>query len=162
VAPEDAVTLLFHETWPYHAGLVDRADRYRPSIGEFVAFARTVHDPGAYAPAQARRAEVRAAWLAWFAEHRVDVLLEPTIPWTARPRGDGYDPGHLGGQGDPLIVLTSTWNFTGFPVATLPAGLGAATGLPVGVSLIAPTDGEAVAAQVAIDLQEHALPPPRL
>jgi Asp-tRNA(Asn)/Glu-tRNA(Gln) amidotransferase A subunit family amidase len=105
---------------------------------------------------------VTEGWRAWFAEHRVDVLLEPTVPLTARPRGDGYDPGHLGGEGDPLIAFTATWNFTGFPVATVPAGLGRDSGLPVGVSLIAPHDAEAVIVQAALDLQERELPPPAL
>jgi aspartyl-tRNA(Asn)/glutamyl-tRNA(Gln) amidotransferase subunit A len=158
IAPDDSVTILFHEVWPFHSGLADRSDGYRPSIREFVDLARHVHDPAAYAAAQARRAHVTEAWRAWFVEHRVDVLLEPTVPMTARPRGDGYDPGHLGGEGDPLIALTATWNFTGFPVATLPAGVGRDSGLPVGVSLIAPHDAEPVIVQAAIDLQEHELP----
>jgi aspartyl-tRNA(Asn)/glutamyl-tRNA(Gln) amidotransferase subunit A len=162
VGPDDSVTILFHEVWPFHSTLADRADRYRPSIREFVDLARHVHDADAYAAAQLRRARVTEAWRMWFADHRVDVLLEPTVPITARPRGEGYDPGHLGGEGDPLIVLTATWNFTGFPVATLPAGLGGETGLPVGVSLIAPHDAEPVIVQAAIDLQAHALPPPVL
>jgi aspartyl-tRNA(Asn)/glutamyl-tRNA(Gln) amidotransferase subunit A len=160
LSPDDTVTILFHEVWPYHSAHAELADRYRPSIREFVDLGRRVHEPAAYAEAQARRAEFTARWRAWFADHEVDVLLEPTVPMTAAVRGDGYDPGHLGGEGDPLIVFTSTWNFAGFPVATLPAGLGRTSGLPVGVSLVAPTDGEAVAVQAAIDLQEHELPPP--
>jgi aspartyl-tRNA(Asn)/glutamyl-tRNA(Gln) amidotransferase subunit A len=162
VVPEDSVTILFHEVWPFHSTLADRAARYRPSIREFVDLARHVHDAEAYAAAQLRRARVAEGWRGWFADHRVDVLLEPTVPLTARPRGDGYDPGHLGGEGDPLIALTATWNFTGFPVATLPAGLGGESGLPVGVSLIAPHDAEPVVVQAAIDLQAHALTPPVL
>jgi aspartyl-tRNA(Asn)/glutamyl-tRNA(Gln) amidotransferase subunit A len=42
----------------------------------------------------------------------------------------------------------------------LPAGVGARSGLPVGVSLIAPRGAEAAVAQAGIDLQEHALAPP--
>ena len=103
-----------------------------------------------------------AQWRAWFAEHGVDLLLEATVPLTAPARGHGYDSGNLGGEGDPLIVLTSTWNFTGFPVVALPAGLGARSGLPVGVSLIGPPDAEPLLVQAAIDLQEHELPPLRL
>jgi aspartyl-tRNA(Asn)/glutamyl-tRNA(Gln) amidotransferase subunit A len=162
IGPDDSVTILFHEIWPYHSQHVERADRYRPSIREFVDLARRVHDPAAYEAAQARRAAVTAGWRAWFSEHRVDVLLEPTVPMTARPRGDGYDPGHLGGEGDPLIALTGTWNFTGFPVVALPAGLGARSQLPVGVSLVGLPDAEPLLAQVAIDLQERELPPLRL
>ena len=162
IAPEDSVTILFHEVWPYHSALADRADRYRPSIREFVDLARRVHDPAAYGAAQARRAHVTEGWRAWFVEHRIDALLEPTVPMTARPRGDGYDPDHLGGEGDPLIAFTATWNFTGFPVVALPAGIGSRSRLPVGVSLIGAPDAEPLLAQIAIDLQAAALPPLRL
>jgi aspartyl-tRNA(Asn)/glutamyl-tRNA(Gln) amidotransferase subunit A len=157
--PQDSVTILFHEVWPYHAAHVERRDRYRPSIREFVDFAEEVHDEAAYEAAQGRRAEMTARWHAWFADHDVDLLLEATVPLTAFARGHGYDSGHLGGEGDPLIVLTSTWNFTGFPVVAVPAGLGARSGLPVGVSLIGPPDSEPLLVQAAIDLQAHELPP---
>jgi aspartyl-tRNA(Asn)/glutamyl-tRNA(Gln) amidotransferase subunit A len=155
VAPEDSVTILFHEVWPYHAGHVERRDRYRPSIREFVDLARAVHDATAYEAAQSRRAQVTARWRAWFADHGVDLLLEPTVPMTAFARGHGYDSGNLGGEGDPLIALTATWNFTGFPVVALPAGLGTRSGLPVGISLVGPPDAEPLLVQAAIDLQER-------
>lgn len=161
MSAEDAFLLLFHEAWIFHAAFADRADRYRPSIREFVRLASETHDAVAYEAAQARRGAMTAGWRAWFDEQRVDALLEPTVPMTAHPRGDGYDPEHLGGEGDPLIVLTSTWNFAGFPVVTLPGGLGDESGLPVAVSLIAPHDCEPVIVQAGIDLQEHALPAPR-
>ena len=159
IEPQDSVTILFHEVWPYHEAHVARRDRYRPSIREFVDLAEEVHDPAAYEAAQARRAEMTARWRSWFADHGVDLLLEATVPLTAFARGHGYDSGNLGGQGDPLIVLTSTWNFTGFPVVALPAGLGSRSGLPVGVSLIGPPDSEPLLVQAAIDLQAHDLPP---
>jgi aspartyl-tRNA(Asn)/glutamyl-tRNA(Gln) amidotransferase subunit A len=162
VAPQDSVTILFHEVWPYHAAHAARRECYRPSIREFVDLAHEVHDPATYEAAQARRGQVTAAWRAWFAEHRVDLLLEPTVPMTAFARGHGYDSGNLGGEGDPLIAFTATWNFTGFPVVALPAGLGSRSGLPVGVSLIGPPDAEPLLVQTAIDLQEHELAPLRL
>jgi aspartyl-tRNA(Asn)/glutamyl-tRNA(Gln) amidotransferase subunit A len=162
LAPPDAVTILFHEVWPYHSAHIDRRDRYRPSIREFVDLAEEVHDPAAYDAAQGRRAELTERWHAWFVDHDLDLLLEPTVPMTALARGHGYDSGNLGGEGDPLIVLTSTWNFTGFPVVALPAGLGSRSGLPVGVSLVGLHDAEPLLVQTAIDLQEHELPPLRL
>jgi aspartyl-tRNA(Asn)/glutamyl-tRNA(Gln) amidotransferase subunit A len=162
VEPQDSVTILFHEVWPYHEAHVERRDRYRPSIREFVDLAEEVHDPAAYEAAQRRRAELTGRWRAWFVDHDLDLLLEPTVPTTALARGHGYDSGNLGGEGDPLIVLTSTWNFTGFPVVAVPAGLGARSGLPVGVSLIGVPDSEPLLVQAAIDLQEHELPPLRL
>jgi len=105
---------------------------------------------------------VTERWRAWFAEHRIDALLEPTVPMTAQPRGDGYDPGHLGGEGDPLIAFTATWNFTGFPVVAFPTGLGSRSRLPVGVSLVGLPDTEPPLVQAAIDLQAAELPPLRL
>jgi aspartyl-tRNA(Asn)/glutamyl-tRNA(Gln) amidotransferase subunit A len=161
VTSDDSVTIMFHDVWPYHSELVDSADRYRTSIREFVDVARRVHDPIAYEAAQARRAQVTEGWRTWFAEHRIDALLEPTVPVTAQIRGDGYDPGHLGGEGDPLIAFTATWNFTRFPVVTFSAGVGSRSGLPVGASLIGLPDAEPLLAQIAIDLQEHELATPR-
>jgi aspartyl-tRNA(Asn)/glutamyl-tRNA(Gln) amidotransferase subunit A len=161
VTSDDSVTIMFHDVWPYHSELVDSADRYRTSIREFVDVARRVHDPIAYEAAQARRAQVTEGWRTWFAEHRIDALLEPTVPVTAQIRGDGYDPGHLGGEGDPLIAFTATWNFTRFPVVTFSAGVGSRSGLPVGASLIGLPDAEPLLVQIAIDLQEHELPTPR-
>jgi aspartyl-tRNA(Asn)/glutamyl-tRNA(Gln) amidotransferase subunit A len=160
IAPDDEVTILFHEVWPYHSALADRADRYRPAIREFVELGHEVHDPARYADAQTRRAQVTSAWRDWFAAHGVDALLEPTVPLTAPLRGHGYDSGNLGGEGDPLIEFTATWNFTGFPVVALPTGLGARSGLPVGVSLVGPPDTEALLAQVGIDLQAQELEVP--
>jgi Asp-tRNA(Asn)/Glu-tRNA(Gln) amidotransferase A subunit family amidase len=58
-----------------------------------------------------------------------------------------------------MIRLTATWNATGFPVASLPGGLGRRTGLPAGLSLIAPRGADTRVLQIGIDLQEHALPP---
>ena len=72
-------------------------------------------------------------WRDWLAEHRVDAVIEATVPVVAWERGDGYDEA---GSDAELIALTHYWNWTGFPVAALPAGLGSHSGLPVGVSLI--------------------------
>ena len=58
LAGQDAMTILFHEVWPYHSAHLDRRERYRPSIREFVDLAEEVHDPAAYEAAQGRRAEM--------------------------------------------------------------------------------------------------------
>jgi aspartyl-tRNA(Asn)/glutamyl-tRNA(Gln) amidotransferase subunit A len=156
---EELSVILFSEVAAYHARHAGALDRYRTSIGEFVELSRTFTDVAAYLRAQQHRAEVTAAWERWFADHDVDVVLEPTTKCTAPLRGDGYDSGRLGGEGDPLIELTATWNVTGFPVAAIPAAVGARTGMPVGISLIAPRGKEARVVQIGIDLQQHALPP---
>jgi aspartyl-tRNA(Asn)/glutamyl-tRNA(Gln) amidotransferase subunit A len=159
LALEDSSVILFSEVAEYHERHAAALDRYRTSIREFVELSRTFTDAAAYVGAQRRRAELTAEWERWFGDHGVDVVLEPTTKCTAPLRGDGYDSGRLGGEGDPLIELTAHWDVTGFPVAALPAGAGTRSGLPVGVSLIAPRGAEAVVLQVGIDLQEHALPP---
>ena len=86
-----------------------------------------------YVAAQTRRAELTDAWVDWLAEHRIDAIVEPTVPIVAHPRGHGYD--------EPFtdvaeISLTHYWNWTGFPVVALPSGVGRRSGLPVSVSLI--------------------------
>ena len=80
------------------------------------------------------------------------------MPIVARPRGHGYD--------EPFtdvaeISLTHYWDWTGFPVAALPSGVGRRSGLPVGVSLIGPTgsDWDVLAAGVALQAQLGLLDP---
>ena len=107
---------------------------YRPSIRGFIDYAeRGALSAEAYVAAQEQRAEATWRWVDWLAEHRIDALLEPTVPIVARPRGHGYDEPFTDGA---EISLTHYWDWTGFPVAALPAGLGRRSGLPVGVSLI--------------------------
>jgi amidase len=73
----------------------------------------------------------------------VDVLLTPTI--AHRPPRVGI----LGGRGtvasallaQPAIAYVAIWNVAGNPAASVPCGL-APDGLPVGVQLVGPTDGE--------------------
>ncbi len=73
------------------------------------------------------------AWPDWLAEHRIDAIVEPTVPIVARARGHGYDEAFT----DCLeISLTHYWDWTGFPVVALPSGVGARSGLPTSVSLI--------------------------
>ena len=138
LAGHDLNCIFIAEMAAYHARHADARDRYRASIIELLDLGSHFSEAGAYLGAQWQRAQMTSAWEAWFAEHRVDVLLDPTVPMPAEPRGEGYDAGNLGGDGDPWIAFTATWDATGFPVAALPAGLGARSGLPVGVSLVAP------------------------
>ena len=153
--------VLLAEMAVHHQRYADRIQHYRPAIRELVEASGTASDAATYIRAQARRAAFTAEWENWFVDHDIDLLLEPTVPLVARVRGKGYERGHAGGEGDPLIALSSTWDLTGFPVAALPAGVGRRTGLPVGISLVAPRGAESPLVQAAIDLQEHALPPPR-
>jgi aspartyl-tRNA(Asn)/glutamyl-tRNA(Gln) amidotransferase subunit A len=158
--PSDMTAVFLTDMGAEHQAHAAKAELYRPSIRELVDAAVAATDAGRYLRAQAARAGLTARWEDWFAANGVDLVLEPTVPVVAHVRGRGYERGHAGGQGDPLIALTALWDLTGFPVAALPASVGPRSGLPVGVSLIAPRGAEAPLVQAAIDLQEHALPPP--
>jgi aspartyl-tRNA(Asn)/glutamyl-tRNA(Gln) amidotransferase subunit A len=152
---DDLDRLLLTDVWAYHAQHAGRADLYRPAIAEFVEAARNFTDAAAYLAAQERRTAGAAAWEQWFAENGIDLLLEPTLPIVPYSRGPGYDRGHAGGPGDPMIALTALWDLTGMPVASLPVTWEA------GISLVAPRGRESVLVAAAIDLQESALPAPR-
>jgi aspartyl-tRNA(Asn)/glutamyl-tRNA(Gln) amidotransferase subunit A len=148
---DDLSTVLLTEVWSYHRALADRDDQYRPAIAEFVEAARNFTDAQAYLTAQARRDRGTALWEEWFRRERVDLVLEPTLPILPYQRGPGYERGHAGGAGDPMIAFTAMWDMTGMPVAALPVSWS------VGVSLIAPRGRETRLIQAAIDLQEQGL-----
>jgi aspartyl-tRNA(Asn)/glutamyl-tRNA(Gln) amidotransferase subunit A len=118
----------------YHRRFDDRRDLYR-----FSNRARLEHaeeramTAEQYITSQNGRAEDRAAWCDWLAEHRIDAIVEPTIPIVAPLRGRGYEE-PFGDLDD--LSLTHYWDWTGFPVVALPSGVGSHSGLPVSVSLI--------------------------
>ena len=142
--------LVCAEMLAYHRRFDERRELYRTSIRGFIDYAESrALSAEEYVAAQERRSEATFRWVDWFAQHRIDALLEPTVPIVARPRGHGYD--------EPFtdvaeISLTHYWNWTGFPVAALPSGVGSRSGLPVGVSLIgsAGSDWDLLAGGVAL------------
>jgi aspartyl-tRNA(Asn)/glutamyl-tRNA(Gln) amidotransferase subunit A len=150
--------ILTTDLWAYHRRFADRAALYRPAIAELVARAQSRAGIG-YAAAQHARERVTAAWVRWFAHERVDLLLEPTAPMSTAPRGAGYTAGYP--ELLAVFPFTALWDATGFPVVSLPAGVGARNGPPVGVSLIGPPRADAVAVRAAVELQERGLRPPR-
>lgn len=149
--PEDLSAVLLTEMWTFHSRYSGLHDRYRPSVAEMVEAASGFTDAAVYLAAQERRAEGTGSWEAWFADNRVDAVLEPTLPVVPPLRGPGYERGHPGGAGDPLVALTELWNMTGMPVVSLPVTP------TVGVSLAGPRGAEASLLQIGIDLQDHVL-----
>jgi aspartyl-tRNA(Asn)/glutamyl-tRNA(Gln) amidotransferase subunit A len=135
----------------YHRGLEDRRHLYRPSTRGFLQHAEDrAMTAEEYVAVQEERAELRAEWLDWLAAHAVDALVEPTVPIVARERGHGYDAPF---RDVAEISLTHYWDWTGFPVVSLPSGVGARSGLPTSVSLIgAPgADWDLLAAGIALE-----------
>jgi aspartyl-tRNA(Asn)/glutamyl-tRNA(Gln) amidotransferase subunit A len=147
------LSILFAELAAWHRRLADRREKYRPALREWVEEGERQSTSAIdYWSAQIQRREDTYAWLDWFAEHRVDAVIEPTVPVVAWVRGDGYD--HWGTDA-VLISLTSYWNWTGLPVAALPAGVGSASGLPVGVSMIGAADSDWDVLGLGIALQSE-------
>ncbi len=126
--------LVLTEMLPYHRRFAHRWDEYRFSNRARLEHAeQRAMTAEEYIGSQNGRAEDTAAWLDWFAEHRIDAVVEPTIPIVAPLRGRGYEE-PFGDLDD--LSLTHYWDWTGFPVVSLPTGVGSRSGLPTSVSLI--------------------------
>ncbi len=142
--------IVLTEMLAWHRRFEDRRDAYR-----FANRARLEHaerramTAEEYVALQAGRAEDTGAWCDWLAEHRIDAVVEPTIPIVAPVRGTGYEE-PFGDLDD--LSLTYYWDWTGFPVVALPSGVGRRSGLPVSVSLIGPpgSDWDLLAAGAAL------------
>jgi aspartyl-tRNA(Asn)/glutamyl-tRNA(Gln) amidotransferase subunit A len=145
VAPPDVelelgltlLDVLCTEMLAWHRRFADRRDEYRPSTRGFLEYGERRALTGAeYVAIQERRAEDTARWRDWFAAHEIDAIVEPTVPIVARPRGAGYDEAFTDAA---EVSLTHYWNWTGFPVVSLPTPT---SGLPTSVSLIGPPNAD--------------------
>jgi aspartyl-tRNA(Asn)/glutamyl-tRNA(Gln) amidotransferase subunit A len=132
--------LVLTEMLPYHRRFEHLREAYRFSnrarLEHAEERAMTAEE---YVASQSGRAEDTAGWLDWLAEHRIDVIVEPTIPIVAPVRGRGYEE-PFGDLDD--LSLTYYWDWTGFPVVALPSGVGRQSGLPVSVSLVGRREAE--------------------
>ncbi|HVN59747.1 MAG TPA: amidase [Gaiellaceae bacterium] len=148
---DDWVAVLLSDMLRYHRRFDGRRELYRPSIRGFVESAEAM-EPVDYDGLQKQRLVDAEHWERWFAAERVAALLEPTVPDVAWLRGPGYDEA---GSDVALISLTHHWDWTGQPAVALPVGLGAESGLPVGVSLIGPagSDWELLALGIALQAE---------
>src|SRR5262245_28434017 len=126
--------LVLTEMLPYHRRFAERWHEYR-----FSNRARLEHaheramTAEEYIASQSRRTDDMAAWIDWLEGHRIDAIVEPTIPIVAPLRGRGYEE-PFGDLDD--LSLTYYWDWSGFPVVALPTGVGSRSGLPTSVSLI--------------------------
>jgi aspartyl-tRNA(Asn)/glutamyl-tRNA(Gln) amidotransferase subunit A len=156
---DDYLEVLDVELLVFHRQFDDRRERYRPSLREWVESAEARNSPAErYVDAQRRRRETTAGFASWLAGERITALVEPTVPCVAPLRGEGYE---RAGSDYELISLTHYWNWTGFPVVALPAGLGSRSGLPVSVSLIGAAGSDWQLLDVGIQLQaELGVPDP--
>ena len=129
------IDLFCAEMLPYHRRFDERRSLPAVDAGLSRHGERRAFSAEEYVDAQSRRAELTANWVDWFAENRIDAIVEPTVPLVARLRGEGY---HAAFTDYAEISLTHYWDWTGLPGVALPSGVGRPNGLPVSVSLIRP------------------------
>jgi Asp-tRNA(Asn)/Glu-tRNA(Gln) amidotransferase A subunit family amidase len=147
----DYIDLVCAEMLTWHRRFDAQRERYRRSIRGFLEHAeRRALTAEEYVRAQQRRDEDACRWADWFAEHRIDAVVEPTVPIVAHERGSGYDEAFTDVA---EISLTHYWNWVGLPVVALPSGTGPRSGLPTSVSLIGPAgrDFDLLAAGAALE-----------
>jgi aspartyl-tRNA(Asn)/glutamyl-tRNA(Gln) amidotransferase subunit A len=126
--------LVLTEMLVWHRRFDDRRGEYRPAIRARLEHAeQRAMTAEEYVAGQVRRTEDAAAWCDWLAEHRIDAIVEPTLPIVAPMRGSGYDEAFSDLHD---LSLTHYWDWTGLPVVALPSGVGSRSGLPTSVSLI--------------------------
>lgn len=156
----DYLNVFGRDILDYHKKFASYRDLYRPSVRGLLEQCE-LNPIGArdLDTALANRHETIAAWMEWFATRDVLALIEPTVVTVAPTRGGGYE---RFGANLRLGHLSHYWNWTGFPVVSVPAGVGGRSGLPVGVSLIGPrgTDLEVLRAAMTLQSALGVLDPP--
>jgi aspartyl-tRNA(Asn)/glutamyl-tRNA(Gln) amidotransferase subunit A len=151
----DFLDVLSTDMLGHHARFGTDWAALRTSTRELLEYAGERAMTGAeYGDTQLRRAELTGAWVDWLAEHRIDAVIEPTVPMTAPLRGHGYDA-FFTGEGVAYIAFTHYWDWTGFPVAALPSGVGSRSGLPAGVSLAGGPGAEWRLLDMGVELQRE-------
>jgi aspartyl-tRNA(Asn)/glutamyl-tRNA(Gln) amidotransferase subunit A len=111
-----------------------------------------LRSPDALGPTElaALEQDTRARAQALFRE--LDVLLTPTLSVTALPVGVDVPPGLPGRNAVDWSFFTYPFNLTGHPAASFPVGFDGA-GLPIGLQIVAPLDGEGTILRVASALE---------
>jgi Asp-tRNA(Asn)/Glu-tRNA(Gln) amidotransferase A subunit family amidase len=141
----------------WHAPLLaTKRELYRKSTLDLFTYAESQAMTAVeYADGQWQRMESTWAWTDWLEAQRIDAILEPTVPIVASPRRYSHDDVASDDESGARIALTYIWDVTGFPVVSMPSGLGKRSRLPVGVSLVAAAGRELPLLDMGIALQEE-------
>jgi len=91
--------------------------------------------------------------LAWWDDDRFDLLLTPTLGGVPPELGYLTDPAEGLGRMLPYAIFTAPFNMTGQPAMSVPLA-STASGLPVGVQLVAAAFREDVLIRIAAQLEQ--------
>jgi Asp-tRNA(Asn)/Glu-tRNA(Gln) amidotransferase A subunit family amidase len=106
------------------------------------------------------RPQLQKLYAETFARNKLDALIFPTVPRVAlAATPEASSPENF----SALIQNTDPGSNAGIPGIQLPAGLGATTGLPVGLELDGPagSDRKLLAIGLAVERELGRLPPPK-
>lgn len=117
-------------------------------VNRYLLSASTGYPASSYAVGLEQEALTARALVHFWRAH--DVLLTPVVATAPIRVGEGRDgpPSDLLDIWDHFAPFTDIWNTTGQPAVSLPIGFDA-SGLPLGVQLVGPPDGEAMLIQLA-------------
>ena len=137
------------EAGAYHRQLLRRCpDLIDPAIRTLLV-AGLMLEPEHYFKALEARRVIAAALRRVFVENRLDVLLTPTLPATAAPKG--VDDFSFGSDTEPVTVAyvrtTGPFNLSGLPALSVPAGFDE-HGLPIGLQIVAAPFDEEMALRI--------------
>jgi len=141
----------FHVLWSagaaravhgYGAGAVERVD---PGLRRAVLRAEEISVPD-YLEATAQRVELGVR-MGLF-HQRYDLLVTPTLPITAFPKGRDAPPGWHSEHWTSWTPYTYPFNLTQQPAASVPCGFTSA-GLPVGLQIVGPRYADALVLRAA-------------
>jgi len=156
----DWVHILGAEAAVIHEQFAGREHLYRDEFRRlFMPMMRTT-DAVDYVRAQVERIQLVETWTSLFADLGVSGVLHPACASEAYRAGEDVSPEVMG------QLMFGVWNDTNFPVVSLPAGLSATDGSPVGMQLVGLPFTERSLLQTAVDIQAateyHLAGPPGL
>lgn len=132
------------ETYRLHAAFIERkAHLYHPKTLDALRAAAAITDVQLVAARRARE-QLTAAIQAAFKRHGLHALCSPTV---------GLSPVLLDDMDPPALLgrytrLTSPFNLTGHPAASVPCGIDR-NGVPIGFQIAGPLEGESQVLRVA-------------